>query len=96
MLRLDWDKWIYGLVAAIVTGGASAVAGGFGASAIAPGQFNLAGGDPSWNMLKLMALMFIVNGIAGAAAYLKQSPLPAIEATVTTTQTTDVTVTKKD
>jgi len=79
-LKLDWEHWAYGLFAALITGGASALTAGFIAPALAPGQFNYSG-NAGWTNLKLMAGMFIINGVLGAAAYLKQSPLPAIETT---------------
>lgn len=82
-LKLDWASWIYGLLAALITGGASAITAGFVAPALAPGQFNYSG-DAGWTTLKLMLIMFIVNGLIGAMAYLQKSPLPAIEPSTTT------------
>ena len=86
-LKLDWASWIYGLFAALVTGGASAVTAGFVAPALAPGQFNYSG-NAGWTTLKLMLIMFIVNGVLGAAAYLQKSPLPTIETTTSVAVTT--------
>ena len=61
--------WLHGLGAAIITGAASALT----ASAVAPETFNFGSG------LKKLAILAAVNGITGAAAYLKNSPLPPIE-----------------
>ena len=77
-MKLGWAIWIYGLLAAVIGGGAASVTSAFVASGLAPGQFSLSGGDAGWNTLKLMGLTFVVNGIVSAAAFLKQSPLPAI------------------
>jgi hypothetical protein len=83
-MRLNWASWIYGLFAALIVGGTSAITAGFVAPALAPGQFNYSG-DAGWTTLKLMSIMFLVNGVIGAAAYLQKSPLPAIETSVAVT-----------
>lgn len=93
-MKLDWSHWLYGLIAATIGGGAGAISAGFAAPMIAPGQFGV-GGDPGWNNLKLMAAVFVISGIVSAAAYLKQSPLPAQIVTVTDTKTETVSVTPK-
>lgn len=77
-LKLDWGHWAYGLFAALIGGGAGAVAAAFGAMVLTPGQYSMSG-NPGWNSLKLMGFTFIVGGIIAGTAYLKQSPLPAIE-----------------
>lgn len=92
-MKLDWGTWFYGLAAAGIGGGAGAVAAGFAAPVIAPGQFGV-GGNPGWNSLKLMAAVFIVSGALAVAFYLKQSPLPARILSVTKTE--DISITKKD
>lgn len=71
---LNWKNWIYGLLAAIIGGGASAVVAAFSASMIAPGQFNLT--DHIGNFFKLAGTTFAINGFMSAMFYLKQSPLP--------------------
>lgn len=63
---MNWKPWLHGLGSAFIGGGASAVS----ASIIDPATFNI--GDGFGNMLSLWA----VNGLVGAAFYLKQSPLP--------------------
>lgn len=83
------NLWFHGLIAAFVSGGASAVTGGFTASMFAPEQFNFNG--KTWHLLGLMAAMFVVNGVLGAMAYLKQSPVPLESQTVTVESKTEVT-----
>jgi hypothetical protein len=80
-VKLGWGLWIYGLAAAAIIGGASAITAGVAAPALAPGQFNYSG-VAGWNNLKLMAVMALINGVIGAAAYLQKTPLPQIETTV--------------
>ena len=77
-MKLDWSQWLYGLVAALIGGGASAVTAAFSAMVLTPGQYSVSG-TAGWNSLKLMGLTFIVSGIIAAFAYLKQSPLPPVE-----------------
>lgn len=73
----SWSKWLHGLVAAFIGGGASAVTAGVTAPAIAPGAFNF--GAQLLPLLKLSGALFVVNGLIAATAYLKQSPLPPEE-----------------
>src|SRR5271167_4427490 len=87
MLKLAWGSWFYGLFAALIGGGAGAVAAGLAAMGLAPGQFGVSG-NAGWSNLKLMGATFVVSGIIAAAAFLKQSPLPAIETTVSASTTT--------
>ena len=67
--------WLHGLIAAVVSGGASAVTAGVTLSAMDPGHFNF--GADVGHTLKLMVALFVVNGALGAFGYLKQSPVPA-------------------
>jgi hypothetical protein len=65
---LDWMSWLYGLVAGVITGAATAVvsmAGGqvVGAATFTPRQLLTVAG---------------VSAIVNAALYLKQSPLPKV------------------
>ncbi len=99
-MKLNWAQWLYGLVAALIGGGAGSITSAVGASWLAPGQFGVAGVQ-GWNSLKLMLLTFLINGAIAAFAYLKQSPLPTPEITVQTTtepsestQTTTTTIKK--
>ena len=90
--QLDWSGWVYGLLAATIGGGASAVSSAVGAMILAPKDFNLV--NPNM-MLKLMLITFGINAVLSLFLYLKQSPLPRIESeTITTTETK--TETKKE
>ena len=76
---LNWIpavRWLYGLFAAIIGGGASAVTAGLSANLTTPGQYNLSSPDATWNLLKLVATTFTVNGIISAFLYLQKAPLP--------------------
>lgn len=72
---MKWRVWIKGLVAATVAGAASALSAGISANVLAPETFNMNGG--LMMMLKLAAMSAALNGLLGAAMYLKQSPVPA-------------------
>ena len=77
MSKSQIKMWIHGLLAAIIAGGANGVITGFAAIGIDPTHFNLqAGLRPTLAIAGISALM---SAIIGAAAYLKQSPLPPEE-----------------
>jgi hypothetical protein len=67
---LSWKVWAKGIAAAVIGGGASAVA----AAVTAPGI--VSGTRGSWMVLLRMSA---VAAVLNAAAYLKKSPLPANE-----------------
>jgi uncharacterized membrane protein HdeD (DUF308 family) len=71
---LDFSEWLRGLVAAFISGGASAVTGGFTVSALDPRDYNLQEGMP--RLLLLMGAMFLVNGILSMMLFLRQKPVP--------------------
>lgn len=71
---LDFKDWFKGLVAAFVSGGASAVTSGFTVSALDPKGYNF----QSSKIYTLMLAMFLVNGIMGAMMFLRQKPVPDI------------------
>jgi len=69
------EVWAKGLVAASIAGAANGVITGFAAVGIDPAHFNLqAGLKPTLAIAGVSAAM---SGLIGAAAYLKQSPLPS-------------------
>lgn len=68
------EVWLHGLVGAFIGGGASSVSGGLVAMGIDPASFNLT--NQLGHTLSLMGAMFLINGIFGAALYLKTSPVP--------------------
>lgn len=71
---MDWRKWLYGLGAAIIGGGATSVTAAFSAMLIAPNQFNIHGGGG--HVLEMIGMTFAVSGTLHAFGYLSQSPLP--------------------
>lgn len=74
--------WLHGLVAAMISAFATGAAGVFALPTVF--TFNKIG---FINMVKLGTIPAIVS----AFLYLKASPLPAISATVTTTETVELT-----
>lgn len=62
--------WVYGLGSAAIGGAATAVL----AMVVEPGTFNFEGG------LASLAKLAVGGGLINAAMYLKQSPLPALQA----------------
>ena len=69
------EVWAKGLLAAAIAGGANGVITGFAAVGIDPGHFNLqAGLKPT---LAIAGVSAVMSALIGAAAYLKQSPLPS-------------------
>lgn len=80
--NLDWSQWIYGLVSAIIGGGAGAATAGVGANLVVP---NLHASQT----LAIMGMTFAVSGAIAGLAYLHQQPLPAVtvEKTSETTRT---------
>lgn len=66
--------WIYGLFAAMIGGGASAVSSGVSGMVVAPETFNLSGG--LGKTLKLMGATAVVGAATHVVTYLKQSPVP--------------------
>lgn len=78
---LQWETWVYGLVAALIGGGAGAISTGFAQVIIDPQHADIR------HLLALMGTSFVVAGILSAAAYLSKSPLPPIITTTTAEQT---------
>lgn len=63
---MKWQKWLKGLISAIIGGGANAVT----VMAIEPTQFNLSEG------IGRLGTVALVSAIIAAGMYLKQSPIP--------------------
>lgn len=84
--KLDWRHWAYGLFSGVI-GGAATGGGSFTAIALAHAV------TPKINLMDLnqLAMVCIAGGLTNAFAYLKQSPLPKEEESVTTTVTASVT-----
>ena len=68
------EVWAKGLAAASIAGAANGVITGFAAVGIDPNHFNLQAGLKS--TLAIAGVSAIMSALIGAAAYLKQSPLP--------------------
>lgn len=77
---LQWETWVYGLVAGFVGGGANAVVASVTVSAIAPDKFNFT--TQLHNFLMLIGITFLASGLLSAMAYLAKSPLPPVVTTV--------------
>jgi hypothetical protein len=71
---LDWSHWLYGLLAAFIGGGASAVASGITVSIKDPEKFSLGSG----NFFELLFIVFMTSGSLSFFAFLKQQPLPPV------------------
>jgi hypothetical protein len=71
---MNWRIWLHGFVAAVIAGAANGVITGFAAVGIDPNHFNLQAGMR--NTLAIAGVSAGLSAIIGAAAYLKQSPLP--------------------
>ena len=85
MLKLNWELWLYGLMAGVI-GGASTAAlswAGLGAA-------HSAGLDVPTLNFKALGIVLISGAAPSFFAYLKQQPLPPIVTTETT-----ITVTEK-
>ena len=68
------EVWAKGLAAAAIAGAANGVITGFAAVGIDPSHFNLQAGLK--HTLGIAGVSAIMSALIGAAAYLKQSPLP--------------------
>lgn len=68
MTATSLSLWGRGLVAALITGGSSAIS----VALVDPDKFNIASADGIHSLVKVI----LSGGVIGAAAYLKQSPLP--------------------
>ena len=73
-MKLNWEQWLLGLVAAVVQGGAGAVTAAIGASWVAPNEFNLSVGFA--HTMELMGAVFVINGLLGFFSYLAKHPTP--------------------
>jgi hypothetical protein len=81
--KLDWQHWLYGLVAAGIGGGAGAVVTAGSANVVLPNTVNLDEGFHT--MMLLFKVSFIAHALISVAFYLQKSPLPAIEETTKAT-----------
>jgi len=84
--NLDWDHWLYGLLAGFLGGGAGAVVSGVVVSVRDPARYNFS----SSGFYILVLSIFVANGLLNFFSYLHQNPLPAVRV-VTTTETVNKT-----
>lgn len=75
--KMDWEHWVYSLVAAFIGGGAGAVVTAGTAAILLPDKVNLGAGLHTF--LAFVAVSFIAHGVITVMAYLQKSPLPTIE-----------------
>lgn len=82
---VDLTDWVRGLLGGLISGGASAVTGAFSAAVVDPKDFGLL----TSNSFKMMGVMFLFNGILGAAAFLAKKPIPDLKHVETTVRRID-------
>lgn len=70
--HFDWENWLYGLLTAVITGGANAVVGGVSLNLVDPNHFNAQNAD----LYKVVWTLFLANGTMSFFLFLKQTPLP--------------------
>ena len=73
---LNLQIWLKGLLAAVIAGAANGVITGFAAVGIDPVHFNLRAGAGLGSTMAIAGISALMSALIGAAAYLKQSPLP--------------------
>ena len=81
---LDWSDWARGLVAAFVSGGASAVTTGVVVSIKDPVHY----ATNSKDFFELVTSVFVMSGIMSGMSFLREKPLPGTKTTVEQTVTT--------
>ena len=85
--ELNFGDWLYGLFAAFIGGGATAVVAAFSINMVDPQHFNTSSPD----FYKIVLAMFGSSGLINALMFLRSKPLPDVKKVVTTTETTEVT-----
>ena len=82
-MKLQWDRWTYSAVSGFISGGANAITStGLFAAAQASGW------DVQALNLREMGLIWLSAGVYQTAKYLTTNPLPDIETTTYTVETT--------
>lgn len=67
--KLDWSGWLRGAIGALISGGASSISAGFGATILDPMH--------DINIFHLMGLTFVSSGIVSLAKFLQTEPTPS-------------------
>lgn len=80
---LDYDAWLRGLFSAGISGGASAVVGGFTVSGMDPKDYNFA----QVKFYILVCALFLTNAVVSIMKFLAAQPLPGMKQVEKTTQT---------
>ncbi len=80
---LEWDGWLYGLLAGIIGGGSAAVVNSAAIATVAP-DVVMRGG-----FYKIVIAVFVFGALKDAFLYLTKAPLPAVK-TVETVKTTEL------
>jgi hypothetical protein len=75
--RLDWDSWLLGIWGAVISGGAGAVASGFGTMVVDPDHFNVLQGGFK-HMLVVMGVVFAFSALISLAKFLQLTPVPKV------------------
>jgi hypothetical protein len=81
--NLDINTWLRGLLSAGISGGASAVVGGFTVSGMDPKDYNFS--EPKFYIL--VGALFMTNAVVSVAKFLAAQPLPPVKQVEKTTQT---------
>lgn len=82
--NLDFNSWLRGLFSAGISGGASAIVGGFTVSGMDPKDFNFSVAK----FYILIGALFTTNAIVSMAKFLSTQPLPNIKEVTATRQIT--------
>ena len=72
-------KWLHGLGAALIGGGAGAVSTIFGVNLVDPKDWNVQDWPHAKHMLFLMVIVFTIQGAVAAFAWLSKDPLPSLD-----------------
>ena len=86
-MTLETKKWLYGLAAGFVGGGAGAASSGIATQIVEPGIYG-------WHKIEIMAVAFLITGATHAFAYLSKSPLPDWDLETERRSPPEMTVTK--
>jgi hypothetical protein len=73
--NLDLNGWLRGLFSAGISGGASAVVGGFTVSGMDPKDYNFA----QSKFYILVGALFVTNAVVSVAKFLAAQPLPGVK-----------------
>ena len=84
MNDLDLDGWLRGLFSAGISGGASAITGGFVVGSLDPEHYNFAAGK----FYILIGSLFLANAVVSMAKFLQGQPLPGVKQIEHTIQST--------